>query len=792
MTDITANVIVSMPSQLFTMARSFKAVANGKIYIGKIDTDPLNPENQIQVYVENEDGSHVPVSQPIIINAAGYPVYNGQIAKFVTVQGHSMAVYDAYGAQQFYFPNVLKYDPDQLAQRLVEPNGTSYIHHSGENVSNASLDKYLSWMNGDISAFGGVYNAPLSASLNKTALEEMESLFGGVNLNLMGKSVYLPDDMNISVSFLNIWGGGDIYPGNGYNFYLKTNGYFYGEDFIVHGSEISSIRPRLVGVVDGSITKIKSIKASKFYTTGRVEIFTAIGPLNINPDEVSYGCDSISLTHFHAESPYDFILLTRDFPHETIDISNFTVHNMAGTFIQIGSVNENIYEKQIRHAMKNVSIHDYSIDNDDDFWADGSNGYTAMALVSCWSLSHYKGYQKGVKCRSNATLEMYDIYNKAHLVQESDITIEDCIGWNSCLMVPHKIKEAYQYSSTNKRWFYRRNYVSVMQELFPDITLANSKGTFLFAETRDWVGSPTVGPLVYGNRFVHIHNCDIELITLNYVANGTPLTNVVISGCHFSSPANTSTNFVRVSLYPYNLRQQITVTDNIFDLPDALVVGLVQMNTGSQSGGGGFTGTLNISNNKGMFGDLTVFTDYTTNNDGYSNMNLVISDNKFNSKTRCRITNPSSNPTLSDMCTCTGNVLSGTELDFGHLWNSVGIMRVGFDGISSSPVVLFRVGVPTTTNIATGDRYIIINNGDSGDRNLKFTISKSSTATTIAFTNSTGEKVTKTTGVNNGTFAMNIGSATSFEVNCVVSSTGIEIQAEASVTQRYVFSGYTV
>ncbi len=117
------NVVVSQPSQLFTLARSFKANANGKIYIGKIDTDPVNPENQIQVYVENEDGSHVPVSQPIIINAAGYPVYNGQIAKFVTMQGHSMAVYDAYGAQQFYFPNVLKYDPDQLRQDLAGPDG---------------------------------------------------------------------------------------------------------------------------------------------------------------------------------------------------------------------------------------------------------------------------------------------------------------------------------------------------------------------------------------------------------------------------------------------------------------------------------------------------------------------------------------------------------------------------------------------------------------------------------------------------------------------------------------------
>ncbi|WP_250908314.1 phage head-binding domain-containing protein [Escherichia coli] len=127
MTDITANVVVSMPSQLFTMARSFKAVANGKIYIGKIDTDPVNPENQIQVYIENEDGSHVPVSQPIIINAAGYPVYNGQIAKFVTVQGHSMAVYDAYGSRQFYFPNVLKYDPDQLRQELEGQDGYKLI-----------------------------------------------------------------------------------------------------------------------------------------------------------------------------------------------------------------------------------------------------------------------------------------------------------------------------------------------------------------------------------------------------------------------------------------------------------------------------------------------------------------------------------------------------------------------------------------------------------------------------------------------------------------------------------------
>lgn len=139
MSDITANIVVSMPSQLFTMPRSFKAVANGKIYIGQIDTDPVNPANQIPVYLENEDGSHVQVAQPLIINAGGYPVYNGQIAKFVTVQGHSMAVYDAYGAQQFYYQNVLKYDPDQFPAKLSShnPPGASLVGLPNGTVNDA-------------------------------------------------------------------------------------------------------------------------------------------------------------------------------------------------------------------------------------------------------------------------------------------------------------------------------------------------------------------------------------------------------------------------------------------------------------------------------------------------------------------------------------------------------------------------------------------------------------------------------------------------------------------------------
>lgn len=133
MSDITANVVVSNPRPIFTDSRTFRALANGRIYIGQIDTDPVNPANQIPVYIENEDGTHVQISQPLIVNAAGKIVYNGQLVKIVTVQGHSMSIYDAYGAQIDYIPNVLKYDPDQFRQIIESEEGYTYIGGLLEN-----------------------------------------------------------------------------------------------------------------------------------------------------------------------------------------------------------------------------------------------------------------------------------------------------------------------------------------------------------------------------------------------------------------------------------------------------------------------------------------------------------------------------------------------------------------------------------------------------------------------------------------------------------------------------------
>lgn len=243
MSDIIPNVVVSMPSQLFTLARKFQAASNGKIFIGKIDTDPTIPENQIQVYLENEDGTTVPVSQPLIINQAGYPVYNGQIAKFVTVQGHSMAVYDSYGAQQFYYPNVLKYDPDQLRSELESSfadgsffHMAKYKHGFSDNstlrTSQSKLDDILS-----VKDFGAIGDGELhQLSERYTTLAEAKSVYPFVT------------DLSQSIDYAGIQAAINAAKNGNMAVYIPAGGYVVNSTIVadyapsIHGSGGQGLR----------------------------------------------------------------------------------------------------------------------------------------------------------------------------------------------------------------------------------------------------------------------------------------------------------------------------------------------------------------------------------------------------------------------------------------------------------------------------------------------------------------------------------------------------------------------
>lgn len=222
MSDITANAVVSMPSQLFTMPRSFKAVANGKIYIGQIDTDPVNPANQIQVYIDPEDGSDlIPVTQPIIINAGGYPVYNGQITKFVTVQGHSMAVYDAYNAQQFYFPNVLKYDPDQLRTLLSQENAGALVNDSNVFVKQ-----------------------PIDGSVQVTLHDKMKEMKSSIDVDSVGgDTADKLVNLNKAISSFGYSGNGELYLDDGRHIISSA---------LTNPAGVEFNGPGVIGIPDGN------------------------------------------------------------------------------------------------------------------------------------------------------------------------------------------------------------------------------------------------------------------------------------------------------------------------------------------------------------------------------------------------------------------------------------------------------------------------------------------------------------------------------------------------------------
>ena len=112
--------LVDSPYSPFTIKNQFKAISNGKVYIGEVDKDPLNPSQQIQVYVVDETGSNVPVSQPIQLNAGGYLVYNGQVSKFITLEPYSMVALNNVDSDMWRVDDISKVDPDNITASNVK------------------------------------------------------------------------------------------------------------------------------------------------------------------------------------------------------------------------------------------------------------------------------------------------------------------------------------------------------------------------------------------------------------------------------------------------------------------------------------------------------------------------------------------------------------------------------------------------------------------------------------------------------------------------------------------------
>ncbi len=93
------------PLAYFPLPTKSSAAGLCKLYVGLIDTDPLTPANQVQVYAVQPDGSELAIPQPVQLSAGGLPQYNGSpIQLKITADVVSVKVTTSSGALVSYTP----------------------------------------------------------------------------------------------------------------------------------------------------------------------------------------------------------------------------------------------------------------------------------------------------------------------------------------------------------------------------------------------------------------------------------------------------------------------------------------------------------------------------------------------------------------------------------------------------------------------------------------------------------------------------------------------------------------
>ncbi len=95
-----------------------RPIANGYLYVGEPDTDPTVVGNQKDIYVQQETGTIVSVSQPLRTNSGGQPTYSGSPVTLLTSGNYSLTVHDSNDNQVYYIPSVFYNDEDIISAVL--------------------------------------------------------------------------------------------------------------------------------------------------------------------------------------------------------------------------------------------------------------------------------------------------------------------------------------------------------------------------------------------------------------------------------------------------------------------------------------------------------------------------------------------------------------------------------------------------------------------------------------------------------------------------------------------------
>jgi hypothetical protein len=127
---------VRLPYNYYPDPTRGRPVFKGSIYVGVPDTDPQVISNQLVVTAIQEDGTAVPIAQPIRTGAGGVPELNGSPIQLQVEGEYSIKVLDNFGAQVYYAPSVVSgVRPTTIIRTQLVPLSI--------NLSNRFINAYL-------------------------------------------------------------------------------------------------------------------------------------------------------------------------------------------------------------------------------------------------------------------------------------------------------------------------------------------------------------------------------------------------------------------------------------------------------------------------------------------------------------------------------------------------------------------------------------------------------------------------------------------------------------------------
>tara|TARA_R110002049_G_C9126112_1_gene558684 strand:- start:753 stop:1886 length:1134 start_codon:yes stop_codon:yes gene_type:complete len=93
-------------------------------FFGLVGRDPEVKKHRKIVYALQEDGSAIPISQPVIGSVGGVPMYNGSPVGLGVAGSFSMKVLNKHGAQKYNFPEVAAFNLQGFSGVIAEESQT--------------------------------------------------------------------------------------------------------------------------------------------------------------------------------------------------------------------------------------------------------------------------------------------------------------------------------------------------------------------------------------------------------------------------------------------------------------------------------------------------------------------------------------------------------------------------------------------------------------------------------------------------------------------------------------------